>query len=150
MIFWRLTQEFAHVSACQLEANERFVRRFVGATFILLAVYVMYQSIMDLWLQTRPSASILGLILAMLSLSIMPLLAWGKMKAAHHIGSKALRLEAKETIACSLLSFILLAGLSLNALFGWWWADPVAGMIMVPWLIKEGREGLRGKSCCGD
>lgn len=150
VMLWRLTQEFAHVSECQLEAREKFVRRFVGATFILLAAYILYQSATDLWFQTKPSESIIGIILAILSLIIMPLLAWGKMKAADHIGSEALRLEAKETIACSLLSLILLLGLSLNALFGWWWADPVAALTMVPWLIKEGREGLRGESCCGD
>jgi divalent metal cation (Fe/Co/Zn/Cd) transporter len=80
----------------------------------------------------------------------MPLVSWGKLRAASHIGSRALAAEAKETLACSYLSFTLLLGLSANAALGWWWADPVAAMLMVPWLVKEGREGLRGEECRHD
>src|SRR5690606_23713430 len=114
-----------------------------------LALYVVYQSASDLWFQRIPGESLIGIVLAVLSIIIMPALAWWKIKAAKHIQSKALELEAKETIACSYLSFVLLAGLSLNALLGWWWADPVAALLMVPWLVKEGMEGIKGEECCG-
>jgi divalent metal cation (Fe/Co/Zn/Cd) transporter len=82
----------------------------------------------------------------------MPLVSWGKLRAAREIGSAALRAEAKETLACSYLSFALLLGLVANAAAGWWLADPVAALAMVPWLLREGREGIRGESCadsCG-
>lgn len=77
----------------------------------------------------------------------MPLVSWGKLRAAKELGSAALRAEAKETLACSYLSFALLLGLGANAIAGWWWADPVAALLMVPWLVKEGREGLSGEEC---
>ena len=83
-----------------------------------------------------------GLVLAVVSLVVMPLIAWGKLRAAEAIGSGALRAEARETLACSYLSFCLLLGLAANAAFGWWWADPLAALLMVPWLIKEGLEGF--------
>jgi divalent metal cation (Fe/Co/Zn/Cd) transporter len=82
-----------------------------------------------------------------LSLAIMPLVAWAKLRAARVLGSAALRAEAKETLACSYLSFALLLGLVANAVAGWWWADPIAALLMVPWLIKEGREGLSSEEC---
>jgi divalent metal cation (Fe/Co/Zn/Cd) transporter len=78
------------------------------------------------------------------SLIVMPVIAWGKLRAADALGSRALRAEAKETLACSYLSFALLLGLVANAAAGWWWADPVAALVMVPWLLKEAREGLLG------
>ena len=94
----------------------------------------------------------IGIVLAVLSLIIMPFLAWLKIRAADVLNSGALRAEAKETIACTYLSFTLLLGLVLNAWLGWWWADPIAALLMVPWLIKEGREGFEedGCGCHGD
>ena len=81
-------------------------------------------------------------MLAVLSLILMPLIAWGKLRAAREIGSGALAAEAKETLACSYLSLCLLIGLGANVLVGWWWADPVAAILMVPWLVREGMEGF--------
>ena len=95
-----------------------------------------------------PMESVVGIILAIASLIIMPLVAWGKLHAAKAIKSAALRSEAKETLACSYLSLTLLLGLVANASAGWWWADPLVGLVMVPWLVKEGLEGLRGEPCC--
>ncbi|MHA7839433.1 MAG: cation transporter, partial [bacterium] len=88
-----------------------------------------------------------GIALAAASLVIMPLVAWGKLRAAREIGSAALRAEARETLACSYLSLTLLLGLAAHAAWGWRWADPVAALAMVPWLVREGLEGLRGESC---
>jgi len=88
-----------------------------------------------------------GIVLACASLVVMPLVSWGKLRAAREIGSRALAAEAKETLACSYLSLCLLIGLGLNAAAGWWWADPVAALLMVPWLVREGREGWEGEEC---
>jgi divalent metal cation (Fe/Co/Zn/Cd) transporter len=115
-------------------------------TFLLLAVYVSLQASWTLWTRAAPEASLVGILLAVASLIVMPLAAWWKFRAARAIGSAALRAEAKETLACSYLSLTLLVGLAANAAAGWWWADPVAALIMVPWLVKEGSEGVRGES----
>jgi divalent metal cation (Fe/Co/Zn/Cd) transporter len=92
-----------------------------------------------------PEESIVGIALAIASLIVMPLISLAKLRAAREIGSVALRAEAKETLACSYLSFTLLLGLVANAVAGWWWADPACALLMVPWLAKEAREGLSGE-----
>ena len=102
------------------------------------------------WKSSAPEESTLGIVLAAVSLVLMPAISWGKLRAAREIGSAALRAEAKETLACSYLSFTLLLGLVVNAVWDWWWADPAAALLMVPWLVREGIEGLRGESCCDD
>lgn len=143
-LLWRLRVEARGASRAQVMGTERRVHRFVGATFLLLALYVLAQAGWVLWRAAPPKESAVGIGLAVVSLLVMPLVAWGKLRAARELGSAALRAEAKETLACSYLSFTLLAGLMANAAAGWWWADPVAALAMVPWLIREGREGLSG------
>jgi divalent metal cation (Fe/Co/Zn/Cd) transporter len=142
VVLWRMGIEARGADASRVERAERLVRRFVGATFLALAAYVLIQSVWVLWTGRPPAESVIGIVLAVASLVIMPLIALGKFNVAREIGSAALRAEAKETLACSYLSFCLLLGLSANALVGWWWADPVAAMLMVPWLVKEGLEGF--------
>lgn len=151
LLLWRLSlgANPGRAKGRSLEAVDRRVHRFVGITFYLLALYVLLQAGWDLYKREAPEESVFGIVLAAASLAIMPLLAWGKIKASRHIGSSALRAEAKETLVCSYLSFTLLLGLAANAIAGWWWADPTAALLMVPWLIKEGTEGVRGE-CCGD
>lgn len=146
-LFWRLSVEARGADPEAIEHSERLVHRFVGLTFILLALYVLLQAGWMLWRRQPVEESLLGLILAVASLLIMPLVAWGKLTAAKKIGSAALRAEAKETLACAYLSFALLLGLAANAAAGWWWADPIAALLMVPWLVKEGMEGLSGEEC---
>jgi divalent metal cation (Fe/Co/Zn/Cd) transporter len=102
---------------------------------------------MDLWSKKAPEHSVPGIVLASASLIAMPLLSRAKRKVGHALGSAAMHADAKQTEFCTYLSAILLAGLLLNALFGYWWADPVAGLAMVPIIAKEGIEGLRGKTC---
>ena len=147
VLLWRLGLVARGAEPHELERAERRVHRFVGGTFMALACYVTAQSALTLWLQQAPQESRIGIALALASLVIMPLVAWGKLRAAREIGSGALRAEAKETLACSYLSLALLLGLLGNASLGWWWADPIAALAMVPWLIREGMEGLRGESC---
>ena len=146
-LFWRLAVEARGADPEAIEKSERMVHRFVGLTFILLAVYVGLQAGWMLWRGEPAEESLIGLGLAAASLLIMPLVAWGKLKAAKKIESAALRAEAKETLACAYLSFTLLLGLIANAAAGWWRADPIAALLMVPWLVKEGIEGLRGEAC---
>ena len=150
VVLWRLRLETRGVDPHALERAEQRVRRFVGATFLALAAYVSAQAAATLWQRAIPEESAVGIALAAASLVVMPLVAWGKLRAAREIGSTALRAEAKETLACSYLSLALLLGLVANALAGWWWADPAAALAMVPWLLREGVEGLRGESCDGE
>lgn len=147
MLLWRLRLEIRGTDEETLERSERQVLRFVGVTFVLLALYVMAEAGWTLWSREAPRESLLGIILAAASLVVMPIVAWGKLRAAREINSGALRAEAKETLACSFLSLALLIGLVANATMGWWWADPAAALLMVPWLIREGLEGIRGETC---
>lgn len=149
-LLWRLWVGARAQDACAVERTDKRVHQIVGATFILLALYVVGQAGWTLAMKQVAEESPLGIALAFASLVIMPLVAWGKLRAAREIGSAALRAEAKETLACSYLSLTLLLGLVANALAGWWWADPGAALLMVPWLLKEGREGLRGEGCCAE
>jgi divalent metal cation (Fe/Co/Zn/Cd) transporter len=147
-LFWRLSREWGGADPAAIERSERLVHRFVGGTFIALALYVTAQAGWTLYVRAIPQESLVGIALAAASLIIMPLVSWGKLRAARQVGSAALRAEARETLACSYLSAVLLLGLGANALLGWWWMDPAAALAMVPWLVKEGREGLRGEGCC--
>jgi divalent metal cation (Fe/Co/Zn/Cd) transporter len=149
---WRLGIEARGVDPETVERSERRVHRFVGGTFLALALYVLIQADWTLLQQETVEESLIGIILASVSLIVMPLVSWGKLHAAKALGSGALRAEARETLACSYLSFTLLLGLVANAVAGWWWADPIAALLMVPWLVQEGMEGIRGahaeEGCC--
>lgn len=148
VLLWRLRLERSGADHETVEHAERRVHRLIGGTFLALALYVLGQAGWILWQQEAlPSESTVGIVLALVSLLTMPLVSLGKLRAANVIGSAALRAEAKETIACSYLSLTLFLGLGANAVAGWWWADPIAALLMVPWLIKEGLEGLRGEAC---
>jgi divalent metal cation (Fe/Co/Zn/Cd) transporter len=131
-----------------LEASEHRAHRFIGFTLLLLAAYVGIQAGRTLWLREAAAASLPGILLAALSAVIMPVVAYGKLRAARALSSPALRSEAMETLACAWLSVALLVGLAANAWAGWWWADPAVALSMVPWLIREGNEGIRGDRCC--
>jgi len=146
-LLWRLRVEALGADRVVVERAERRVHRLVGGTFLALVLYILVEAGWTLWTRDAPLPSTVGMILAAASLLLMPAIAWGKLRAADRIGSPALRAEAKETLACSYLSLTLLLGLIANAAAGWWWADPIAAMLMVPWLIREGIEGLSGEAC---
>lgn len=143
-LFWRMSVD---ADIARRERNERFALRVVGLCFIALAAYVAYESIADLIRRKAPEHSIPGIALAAVSLIVMPLLSRAKRKVAAALGSAAMRADAKQTNFCAYLSAILLCGLLLNALFGIWWADPVAALVMVPIIANEGLEGVRGEAC---
>jgi divalent metal cation (Fe/Co/Zn/Cd) transporter len=132
------------------EQAEQLTLRIIGALFLVLATYVTADALKALSSRSAPDESVVGIALAILSLIVMPLLARAKRRVAFGIGSGALAAEAQQTVLCTYLSAILLAGLLLNATLGWWWADPVAALLMVPIIAREGIEGLRGHSACSD
>lgn len=132
------------------EEREKFALRLVGVSFLLLAAYVAFDAIKGLINCELPEKSYVGIGLAILSLIVMPLLARAKRRVALQINSRALAADSRQTDICAYLSAILLAGLVLNALFGWWWADPVAALVMIPIIAKEGIEALRGETCCSE
>lgn len=146
-LLWRLN---ADVDEAKREQVEAVALRIVGVLFLALAVYVSYESIKSLWSRESPKESVPGIVLAITSLIVMPLLVRAKRKVARGISSRAMAADSKQTELCTYLSAILLGGLLLNALLGWWWADPVAGLVMVPIIAKEGIEALRGETCRDD
>ena len=147
VLLWRL---YADVNEARRERVEAISLRLVGICFITLALYVIHDSVESLLRRQTPDESLIGIVLAAVSLAVMPLLVRAKRKVARSINSAALMADSKQTELCTYLSAILLGGLLLNALFGWWWADPVAALIMVPIIAKEGIEALRGETCCDD
>lgn len=144
ILYWRLWGEGYDEKT---ERRERIAIRVVGACFLALAIYIAAEAIETLVAQHAPRHSPIGIGLAIASLVAMPLLAWAKRRTARQLASGALRADSRQTEFCAYLSAILLAGLVLNAALGWWWADPVAALVMAPIIAREGLEGVRGKSC---
>lgn len=132
------------------ERRETTARRVVGSTFVVLALYIVGQTIYTLAGGSEPDESPVGLVLSIAATFVMPGLGLLKLRNARKLGSGALVAESKETLICSYLSLTLFIGLAANAAFGWWWADIAAALAMVPWIVKEGLEGLRGEACEDD
>ena len=145
VLLWRLR---ADVDPARREHVEAVSVRIVGICFFVLALYIAYDSVRMLLLRESPERSLPGIVLAIASLVVMPILARAKRRVARMIASNALAADARQTELCMYLSAILLGGLVLNATFGWWWADPAAGLLMIPIVLREGLNGLKGRSCC--
>ena len=145
VMLWRL---HADVDEVRREKVEAVALKIIGICFLALALYVGYDAIGSLVSREPPQRSVPGIVLAIASLIVMPLLTRAKRRVARAINSGAMSADAKQTELCTYLSAILLGGLLLNALWGWWWADPVAGLAMVPIIAKEGIDALRGEHCC--
>jgi len=145
VLLWRMSID---ADVQKRERREKLSLRIVGLCFLALAAYVGYESISDLAGRKAPEHSISGIILACVSLVVMPLLSRAKKKVGNDLGSAAMHADAKQTDFCVYLSAILLLGLVLNAALGWWWADPVSALIMVPLIAKEGVEAVNGERCC--
>jgi divalent metal cation (Fe/Co/Zn/Cd) transporter len=146
-LLWRLR----HRDEAATEKAEKIALRIVGVSFLLLAAYVTFDAAKALWLREAPEESLPGIALAAISLIVMPLLVRAKRRVARAINSNALMADSMQTALCTWLSAILLGGLALNAAFGWWWADPVAALVMVPIIANEGIEAVRGETCgCSD
>jgi divalent metal cation (Fe/Co/Zn/Cd) transporter len=142
-VLWRLSYRDPDAG----ERAEVRARRLIGATFLVLAAAVVFQSVLALASRHGAEESAAGLVLLLVSATVMPAVSFGKLWAAARMDSGVIAAEAKETIACSYLTVTALAGIAATFVLGWWWLDASAALLMVPWLVKEGREGLGGDAC---
>lgn len=150
VVAWRLWLEYRGAGEQCVDEMERRAARIAGALLLLLAIYIVVDAGRRL-LGSGPEAeeSVVGIVLTILSLVVMPLLGWIKLRAARGLNSAALRADSVQTLACVWLSASTLFGLAVNAALGWSWADPVAALLVLPIVIREGIEGLRGEhGCC--
>ena len=140
VLIWRLTIE--RKDTARAEEVEKRALKLIGLTFFALAAFVGYQSVTTLLNGERPESSWVGIAVTILSLIVMPILARSKERVGEAMDSRAVLADSAETWACVYLSAVVLGGLALNAIFGWWWADPVAALAVVGFLVKEGREAF--------
>lgn len=147
ILLWRLRSD----SAASRERDEQIAHRLAGICLLALAAYIAIESIRALWFRSVPERSLPGIAIAIAAVIVMPLLGRAKRRVAQELHSGALHSDSRQADFCAYLSAILLVGLALHWLLGWWWADAVAALIMVPIIAREGVRGLRGKSCddCG-
>lgn len=149
VLIWRLRVE--QRSPERAEHVERRALRIIGVTFVALAALVGIESIRSLLARDHPSVSATGIVLTIVSLIVMPVLARAKRRVGRDLGARSVEADSQQTQACVYLSAVVLAGLVLNAAFGWWWADPVAALGVVVFLVREGREALAAEhvdDCC--
>ena len=143
IVGWRLVDEIRNRAEHRAEQVERLTSRIAGLLLLALAIYIAVDSAVRLLgMSPRPQESLMGIAVTAVSLVVMPLLGRAKLRCAGVIGSAALRADAYETIACAWLSGTALIGLGMNAAFGWWWADPLAAVVLIPLIVREGWEGL--------
>jgi divalent metal cation (Fe/Co/Zn/Cd) transporter len=141
-LLWRLRKAGPHVPIAEESQADKRALYVVAITFILLAAYITYEGISGLLRQHEPLTSPVGIALSALSLAVMPILAYAKQGTGKQMGSRALVADSKETWVCSYLSLALLIGVGSYALFGWWWADSVGALVMLPVIIWQGWETL--------
>ena len=139
----------AHADPQLTARAERAASRVVGWSLIALAVYVTIRSVSDLWTRAAPDTSAIGIALALCAVVVMPALVRVKLRVAASIDSAALRADAMCGMVCAYMAGALLVGLGLHAAFGWWWADPVAALGLVYFIVREGREALSERCGCG-
>jgi divalent metal cation (Fe/Co/Zn/Cd) transporter len=149
VVLWRLYAE--RRDPARAEAVEQRALRLIGVTFLVLATFIGFESIRSLIAREEPGASIVGIALTAVSIVVMQWLARAKRRVGVAMGSKAVEADSAQTSACVYLSIVVLIGLLLSAAFGWWWADPLAALGVVVFLVREGREALTGEradDCC--
>jgi len=144
ILLWRLRPEQDEHSRARAELT---AHRLVGVCFLLLAAYVSIESIRAIWTKALPQRSMPGVLIAVAAMVVMPILGRAKRRVAAQLNSGALHADSRQADFCAYLSAILLAGLLLHTFLGWWWADPLAALIMVPIIAHEGVQGLGGKGC---
>ncbi len=145
VLVWRLRSEIGgELDEEAVERVEHRALRLVGVAFLVLAAYVVFESLRTLWIGEEPDASPVGIVLTSVSIVVMLWLARAKRRTGEALGSRALVADSQQTYACWYLSVAALAGLVLNAVFGLWWADPVAALVIAAFLVHEGREALAG------
>ena len=147
VLVWRLRAEGSGSDHERIEALERRALKLVALSLFLLAAFVIVKAALSLWQQDRPEVSAIGMGVTSLSIAVMWWLARAKRTAARALGSRALEVDSFQTTACWWLSIIVLVGIGLNAIFGWWWADPLAAIAMTYFIVREGREAWEGEEC---
>ena len=150
VIIWRILSESRNkTNPEKIYLIERRAQRLVGLSLLAFAIYILFQSGSALVLQERPEVSHTGIILAVLSLAVMWWLARSIRRVGQQLHSHAIEADSSQTLACWWMSLSLLVGLGLNALFGWWWADPLAGIAISALMLREAKSVWSGKDCCG-
>ncbi|HEY9411949.1 MAG TPA: cation transporter [Jiangellaceae bacterium] len=129
------------------EARERVALRIIAVSFFALAAYVSVEAVRVLAGAAQPHHSTVGIVLAAVSLAVMPGLSWIERRTGHELGSASVVADSKQTLICSYLSGVVLAGLVLNSTLGWWWADPLAALVIAGFAVREGWEAWRGDAC---
>ena len=130
------------------EARERAALRVIALSFFALAAYVGVESVRTLLGAAEAAPSTFGIVLAAVSLLVMPFLSYAQRRAGRELGSRSAVADSQQTLLCTYLSGVLLVGLLLNSLFGWSWADPIAALVIAAVAVKEGREAWKGHHCC--
>ncbi len=130
------------------ESREETALRGIAFSFFALAAFVTIDALRSLFGADEAQHSSVGLVLAAVSLAVMPFLSWAQRRAGRELGSRSAVADSKQTLLCTYLSGVLLVGLALNSVFGWSWADPIAALVIAAVAIKEGREAWRGDVCC--
>jgi divalent metal cation (Fe/Co/Zn/Cd) transporter len=141
-LLWRLRKAGPHAPVAEESAAEKRALYVVSITFFLLAAYISIEAVSSLLQREEPLTSPVGIVLSILSLVVMPVLAFVKQRTGQQMGSRALVADSKETWVCSYLSLALLVGVGAYALLGWWWADPVGALAMLPIIVWQGWETL--------
>lgn len=147
VMIWRFTGHKEMTPEAE-EKTEKKAIRLIGYTFFIFAAYVCYESLEKLINKEPPEPSVFGIVIAFVSIVVMPSLFLAKYRLGRKLKSRSLIADSKQTLTCMLLSVSLLIGLGLNYVFGLWWADPAAGLLIVGFLIKEGRQALREEKLC--
>jgi len=148
VMIWRF-RKHGKITEEEEEKVELKATRLIAYTFFILGFYILYESVKKLCFHEIPDPSLLGIIIAIVSIIVMPVLFYMKYQTGKSVNSKSLVADSKQTLACTFMSVALLIGLGLNYLYGLWWADPVVGLIIVVFLIKEGYTTFKeGKICC--
>ena len=130
------------------EKREKAALRIIAVSFFALAAYVSYEAVQSLITAHRPDHSTVGMILAAVSVAVMPGLSYAQRRAGRELGSRTAVADSKQTLLCTYLSVVLLVGLAANSFLGWWWADPIAALAIAAVAVKEGREAWKGDTCC--
>ena len=141
VMIWRF-RKHGKISEEEEERIERRAEKFVGITFFVLGAYVLFESVRKLYFRSPSEPSLLGIVIAIVSIIVMPILFYVKYQTGKALGSRSLIADSKETLVCVFLSVALLIGLGLNYLYGFWQADPIVGFVIVGFLVKEGYETL--------
>jgi len=147
IMIWRF-RAHGNLTLEEEENIEAKSAKLVAYSFFILGAYILFESLKKLILREHPEPSLIGIIIAVVSIIVMPILFYLKYRIGKSIGSRSLVADSKQTLACMYLSFALLIGLGLNYLFGFWWSDPIVGLIIVAFLIREGYETLKEDRLC--